>query len=53
MKRGKNKKGVIADYIPWIVIAVIVLTLIMISIFYLKGQGFSLIDKLKNLGRGS
>jgi len=48
----KNKKGVIADYIPWIIIAVIVLTLIMISIFYLKSQGFSLIDKLKSLGRG-
>ncbi len=51
MKRGLNKRGVIADYLPWIIIAVIVLTLIMISIFYLKGQGFSLIDKLKNIGR--
>lgn len=42
----------ISEYLPWIIIAVVVLTLVMISIFYLKDQGFSLIDKLKGLGRG-
>ncbi len=47
-----KKKGVIADYLPWVIIAVIVLTLIMISIFVMKDQGFSLIDKLKGLFRG-
>jgi len=47
-----KKKGVIADYLPWIIIAVIVLTVVMIFIFALRGQGFSLIDQIKGLFRG-
>ena len=50
--RTKQKKGVIADYLPWIIIGVIILTLVMISIFFLKGQGSSLIDIIKGLFRG-
>ena len=47
-KRG-NKKGIVADYLPWLLIAIAVLVILMISIFILRGQGISLIDKLKNL----
>jgi hypothetical protein len=47
----KAKKGVISDYLPWILIAVAVLVILMITIFILKGRGISLIDNLKNLLR--
>ncbi|MDP3992050.1 MAG: hypothetical protein Q8P79_00910 [Nanoarchaeota archaeon] len=49
-KRGK--KGIIADYLPWILIAVAVLVILMISIFILRGQGVSFIDKIKGLFGG-
>ena len=45
----KHKNGIVADYLPWILIAIAVLVILMISIFILKGQGVSLIDKIKNL----
>jgi hypothetical protein len=43
----KNKRGIISEYLPWILIAVAILVILMITIFILKGQGFSLIDKIK------
>jgi len=49
--RGK-KRGVISEYLPWILIAIAVLALIMISIFLLKEKGVSLIDQIKNLFKG-
>ena len=49
-KRGrKDKRGIVADYLPWILIAIAVLVIIMISIFILRSQGISLIDKLKDI----
>jgi len=51
MKRV-NKKGVISEYLPWLIIAVVVLVVIMISIFFMKGKGFEFIDYLKGLFRG-
>ncbi len=51
-KRGaKDRKGIVADYLPWILIAVAVLVILMITIFLLKGQGVSLIDKIKDIFR--
>ncbi len=49
-----NKKGVVSDYLPWLLIGLAVLAILMITIFLLKGKGFSLIDQIKNLlgGRG-
>jgi len=49
IKRGK--RGIISDYLPWILIAVAVLVILMITIFLLKGRGISLIDQIKNLFR--
>ena len=46
-----QRKGIISDYLPWILIAVAVLVILMITIFLLKGQGISLIDQIKNLLR--
>ncbi len=48
-KRAKiSKRGIISDYLPWILIAVAVLVILMITIFLLKGKGESLIDQIKN-----
>ena len=50
-KRG-DKRGIIADYLPWLLIALVILAIIMISIFLLKGKGILFIDKVKDLFRG-
>ncbi|HLC87274.1 MAG TPA: hypothetical protein VJH65_03315 [Candidatus Nanoarchaeia archaeon] len=52
MKRGIGKRGIIADYLPWILIALAVLAIVMASIFVLKGQGIGIIDKIKDLFKG-
>ena len=44
-----KKRGIIADYLPWVLIALAVLVILMISIFILRGQGISIIDKIKDL----
>lgn len=46
-----NKKGIVADYLPLVIIAVLVLSVLMISIFLLKGRGVELIDRIKDLIR--
>ena len=46
-----KKKGVIAEYLPWLIIALAALAIIMVTIFLLKGTGFSLVDKAKDLLR--
>ncbi|MFH1787227.1 MAG: hypothetical protein ABH811_00320 [archaeon] len=46
-----NKRGVIADYLPWLLIAVAVLALLIATIFLLKEKGISLIDSIKELFR--
>jgi len=47
-----NKKGIVSDYLPWILIAVAVLVILMLSIFVLKDKGFVLLDKIKLLFSG-
>ena len=46
-----KKKGIIAEYLPWILIAIAVLAIIMITIFLLKEKGITLIDRIKDLFR--
>ncbi len=46
-----EKRGIISEYLPWILIAVAVLAISMIAIFVLKEKGISLIDQIKNLFR--
>jgi len=46
-----KKKGVISEYLPWILIAVAVLVIIFITMFLMKDQSISLIEKVKNLFR--
>jgi len=47
-----KKRGIISEYLPWLIIAVVVLVIILISVFFMKGKGFEFIDNLKNLFRG-
>ena len=47
--RGHKKRGIISEYLPWLLIALAVLAILMITIFVLKDQGVSLIDQIKNL----
>jgi len=49
-KRGK--KGIVTEYLPWMILAIAVLAIIMFIIFSMKEQGFTLIDKIKGLLRG-
>lgn len=44
-----KKRGIITEYLPWLLIALAVLVIIMITIFVLKEKGISLIDQIKNL----
>ncbi len=50
MKKGE--KGIVSEYLPWLLIALAILAIIMISIFLLKGKGFEFIEQIKNLFRG-
>ncbi len=46
-----KKRGVVAEYLPWLLISIAVLAIVMITIFVLKGKGTSMIDQIKNLFR--
>ena len=51
MKKRGNKRGIVADYLPWLLIGVAILVILMIAIFLLKGKGIDLISSIKNLFR--
>jgi len=46
-----KKKGLVADYLPWIIISLAVLAIIFVSLFVLKDKGNSMIDSIKNIFR--
>lgn len=48
----KNSRGIISEYLPWLLIGLAVLAILVITIFLLKEKGVSLIDQIKNLFRG-
>ena len=48
----KSKRGIVADYLPWLLIGVAVLAILMIFIFFLREEGIGLIEQIKNLFRG-
>ncbi len=51
MIKKRDKNAIISDYLPWLLIAIIILVIVIIGIFVLKEKGFSLIDQIKNLFR--
>lgn len=48
----KNKRGIITEYLPWLIIALAVLVIVLIGIMTMKDTGISFIDKLKDVIRG-
>ena len=48
----KNHRGIITEYLPWLIIGLAVLAILVITIFLLKEKGISLIDSIKNLFKG-
>lgn len=50
MKRMmKNRRGIVSEALPWIIISISILAILMITIFILKGKGIAVIDSLKDL----
>ena len=47
-----SKRGVVSEYLPWLLIAMIVLVIVVISIFILRQKGVSLLGQIKNLFGG-
>jgi len=46
-----KKRGIVTEYLPWLLIGLAVLVILMVTIFALKDKGISLIDQIKNLFR--
>jgi len=44
-----KKRGLISEYLPWLLIAIAVLAILTITILLLKEKGFSLIDQIRDL----
>ena len=51
LRKSLNKRGITTDYLIWILIGLAILVILVITIAVLKGEGMSLIDKIKNLFR--
>jgi len=47
-----NKKGIVSEYLPWILIALAILVILVISIWVMKEKGVSVLESLKGLFRG-
>lgn len=47
--KSRDKKGVISEYLPWLLISIAVLAILMITIYFLRQEGVSMIDKLKSI----
>jgi len=48
----RNRRGIVSEYLPWILIALAVLVILMIGIFVLKGKGMDFITQVKNIFTG-
>ena len=46
-----RKRGIVADYLPWLLLAIAILAILMVTILVLKDKGISLIDAVKNIFR--
>jgi len=51
-KRDESRKGIVSDYLPWLLIGLAILVILMIMIFLLKGKGIEFIEQIKNLFKG-
>jgi len=51
-KRGNKKRGIVADFLPWLLIVIAILVILMIAVFILSGKGLEFINSIKNLFKG-
>jgi hypothetical protein len=49
--KNKKKKGVVTDYLVWIIIGLAVLSILFVEIFIFRKNGTSLIDKIMDIFR--
>jgi hypothetical protein len=47
----ESKRGIVTDYLPWLIIGLAILVIVFISIMILKDKGIGFIDQIKNLFR--
>ena len=47
----KNKRGIVPDYLGWLILAVALLILIVMGIIILKGKGIGALEYIKSLFR--
>lgn len=46
-----KKRGIVSDYLPWLLIALAILVILFISIFIMKNKGEGLLEGLGGLFR--
>jgi len=51
MKKSRRKGSTVTDALPWIIISIVIFAIMMFFILILKGNGLSVIDKIKTLFR--
>ncbi len=44
-----SKRGVISGYLPWLLMAIAILAVLMVTILLLKEKVFSLLNQIKDL----
>lgn len=47
-----SKRGIVSEYLPWLLIGLAVLAIVLVTIFLLREKGFSLIDRIKDIITG-
>lgn len=47
----KKKRGMISDYLGWLILALLVLALFLLADWIIKDKGFAIIDNIKQLFR--
>lgn len=46
-----KKRGIISDYLPWLILGLIVLVLFLIADWILKDKGTAIIENIKQIFR--
>ena len=47
-----HRRGIVSEYLPWVLIAVAVLAILVLTVALLKDEGLSLVDQIKKLFGG-
>ncbi|MDA3836945.1 MAG: hypothetical protein PF542_04950 [Nanoarchaeota archaeon] len=51
-RRLPNKKGIVSEALPWIIIAIAIMVILMFGIFIFRQKGVTVIDGVKDLFKG-